>query len=52
MFLYPTAERCRQRRGKLHVVKTRNLLILAAIAGVAIILAFTLQLLTDSRFLG
>ncbi len=33
-------------------MKTRNLLILAAIAGAAIILAFTLQLLTDSRFLG
>ena len=33
-------------------VKTRTLLILAAVAGIAIIGAFTIQLLTDSRFLG
>ena len=47
-----SAERVGQGRGKLLDVKTRNLLILAAITGTAIIVAFTLQVLTDSRFLG
>ena len=47
-----SADRSSHGRGKLHAVKTRNLLILAAITGLAIIVAFTLQLMTDSRFLG
>ena len=37
---------------KLDYVKTRTLLILAAVTGTAIIVAFTIQLLTDGRFLG
>jgi hypothetical protein len=33
-------------------MKTRNLMILAALTGLAIIAAFTTQVLTDGRFLG
>ena len=47
-----SADRTGRGRGKLGAVKTRNLLILAALAGTAIIIAFTIQLLTDGRFLG
>lgn len=51
MFPHRSAEPA-ARAWKAGCVKTRNLLILAAITGTAIIVAFTLQLMTDSRFLG
>ncbi len=39
-------------RGKLPTMKTRTLLILAAVTGLAIIVAFALQVVVDGRFLG
>ena len=38
--------------GKLFAMKTRTLLILAVLTGLAIIVAFALQILVDGRFLG
>lgn len=39
-------------RAMLWAVKTRNLLILAAVTGLVIVLAGAWQILTDPRFLG
>lgn len=48
----PVVNECNVAHAKLRGVKTRTLLILAAVTGTAIIVAFTIQLLTDGRFLG